>query len=296
MRTNIAALMSTQTVKYSADNKFKDFELFYSKLLTWIKDKQGTLPPEVNKEDPELGRMVANARTYYKAGKLMEEQVNRLNNVKEWYFSQNDLLNKNCDKLIEFIKNNNNKMPSQKGSSDEEKKLGRLRKCIGEKYNKNELPEEIKTKLDRTEGWCWTENVFEKNLEKLKEYVRNNNKLPKRTSQNDTDTNKLALWCSLMKSEQKEGKLCEDKVNKLNAVNLWEWFWDDFDEYYVKASNWIKENNNFPKERSQNKYEKNLSLWIKKTKQKMARKNNDFNQDRIDKLHKIGIFPMGKKN
>jgi hypothetical protein len=296
MRTNIAALMSTQTVKYSADNKFKDFELFYSKLIAWIKDKEGALPAEVNKEDPQLGRMVANARTYYKVGKLMEEQVNRLNAVKEWYFSQNDLLNKNCDKLIEFMKNNNNKMPSQKGVSDEEKKLGRLRKCIGEKYNNNELSEEIKTKLDATEGWSWTENVFEKNLEKLKEYVRNNNKLPKRTSHNDTDTNKLALWCSLMKSEQKEGKLCEHKVNKLNAVNLWEWFGDDFDEYYIKVTDWVKNHNELPRENNKDAYEKQLAYWVKNIKQKMSRNSSNLTPEKIAQLNRINIFPMGTKN
>lgn len=164
-------------------SKFENFDQFYSKLVDWIK-KYKSAPPEVNKEDIQLGNMVRTVRKYYKMNKLSEEQIDKLNAIKEWYWSQDDLLNKNCNALIEFIAKNK-KIPTQTGKTNEEREYGRLCKRIKEKYKQGVLPDNIKDKFNQIDKWCWGKTVFEDNLKKLTDYVDKHDALPRRQHGND---------------------------------------------------------------------------------------------------------------
>lgn len=98
-----------------------------------------------------------------------------------------------------------------------------------------------------------------------------------------------------MKTECKDDKLSQNKINKLNSVKHWCQPVDNFDENYLKVEDWIKEHGKLPSARSGNDYEKKLAKWKRSMRNKLANNSKKLNQDQKTKLNNIGINSIKNK-
>jgi hypothetical protein len=60
------------------------------------------------------------------------------------------------------------------------------------------------------------------NYEELIEYININAKMPSKTAGKNKE---IGTWCSHQKENYKNNKLAQDRIDKLNEINIWKWSW-----------------------------------------------------------------------
>lgn len=146
------------------------------------------------------------------------------------------------EKLKEWIKKYG-KIPAEYGKAPEEKKLGLW--CSRQRaFNKKKSLDKDKVeKLNELDHWFWNkEELFDRKYDELKKWIKKNNRLP---SQNSKDPNeeKMGRWCNQKRMKKKDGKLSQEKIDKLNQLPYWYWSLKliskrtSFDEIYNATKN-----------------------------------------------------------
>ena len=103
-----------------------------------------------------------------------------------------------------------------------------------------------------------------------------------------------------MKYQKKINKLSNDKINKLETLNYWEWgnknkqIRKSFDEIYIELKKWIDTYNKIPTSTSKNIIEKKLGHFCSDKRKYM--KKNKLTDKQIEKLELLkGWFWDGNK-
>lgn len=83
-------------------------------------------------------------------------------------------------------------------------------------YKKGKLSQEQIEKLESIPGWWWSQKkTWDENFQKLKDFVHENGRFPKR---------KEFRWSQEKRSQYKEGKLTQEKIQKLESIPGWYWY------------------------------------------------------------------------
>lgn len=139
--------------------------------------------------------------------------------------------------------------------------------------------------------------TFDERLGQLKEFIKINNKLPSSTLSSistNKETRKLGYWCSDMRRYKKNNELDDNKINKLNLINIWYWEKDPFNNHYEKLKKFVIKNNKMPSYTTQNKEEQSLYNWC--TMMRSDMRINKLDKYKIKKLESIKCWFWEKEN
>ena len=229
----------------------RNFQEGFEKLNIYVRDNKNAQVPQ-NYEDSDgfkLGNWVSDRRRKYNKGNLSSDRVLALEAVEGWVW---DIDKRNFqegfEKLNIYVRDNKNaRVPSGYEDSDGFK-LGNWVSDRRRKYNKGDLSSDRVLALEAVEGWVWDANKrnFQKGLEKLKIYVRDNKNARVPSGYEDSDGFKLGNWVNDRRRDYNKGKLSSDRVLALEAFDGWVWDVDkrNFQEGLEKLKIYVRDNKN----------------------------------------------------
>jgi superfamily II DNA or RNA helicase len=276
-------------------NKFKKFLELYKdyftsneevwnnnleKVIQYIKENK-KLP--YDKEIKSLGQWVSTQkRNYKKRVEIMKNDIiynkfkDFLETYSEYFISNTEVWNYNLKLVIKYIEENN-KMPSSKSKDKEINFMG----CwintqkINYKTKKNIMKDDLiynkfKDFLEEYKDYLLSnEEIWNNNLEKVIQYIKENNKLPSHGSKNK-EIQYLGSWLSSQKNNYKTKSqimLYEEIYNKFKD------FLETYKEYFISNEEvwnnnlelvikYINDNKKIPSSSSKNKEIKTLGNWL----------------------------------
>ena len=264
----------------------------YNELKKWV-EINNKIPSQHSNDLPQkfLACWCNQLRGKKRKNKLSEENIKLLEEIPNWYWG-NDFIkdkqpfNERYNELKEWIKINN-KLPCSTSRDTIEKSLGSWCCSRRKEYKQNHklLEENIKL-LEELPNWYWEkEDPFNKKYMELKKWVEMNNKLPCSTSQ-DTIEKSLGNWCTARRTNKRNHKLSEEKINLLEEIPKWYWESDDsFIEIYNDVKEWVYLNNKIPKICSKNNTERFLGAWC--SYRRTDKQNNKLSEKNIKLLEEL---------
>lgn len=227
------------------------WNLSYQNVKDFIK-KNGRFPihQTKNKDEKQLGTWCATQRQRKRKGTLEIIRIGLLTKLKGWYWHKSELLDRDCNELIQWIKNNN-RLPSSASVDIKEKHLCVIYRKFSIKKKRNELSDEMIALLENTPEWNWNKltNQWDNMYTEFKKFVHINNKFPSAVS-TDIIEKKLATWYATQKSSKIGNRLSNERLKLMNEIPEWK--------------NWIAQNN------------KSKSVHTKKSGSKTVRKQKSL--------------------
>lgn len=161
---------------------------------------------------------------------LTKQQLNKLYKIKNFTLDRkiirrtNISWEENYNRLVIYI-NNNNEMPT-------EKKNKSLHKwCKRQKEMECKLSDDKRSKLNNISLWKWSkkkENIVLKSwddrFDELSNFIKVNKKMPSHHSKS-IEERSIGYWRCDQKYLQKNNKLSQERINKLES--LIGWYWSD---------------------------------------------------------------------
>jgi effector-binding domain-containing protein len=263
-------------------------------LIDWV-NINGRLPSSSAKDPKEkqLGNWATHRRKDKRQGRLADDRINKLEQIDGWHWHKDELQDEIYDEFADWV-NKNKKMPSVLSKDKTERKLGTWA-CNRRVYQKiGKLPEEDAKKLEKLNGWYWSTETheiksFDEIYDELVIWVNKNDKLPT-VAADDKREKKLAIWVGNRRADNKEGKLPEDKIKKLEKINGWFWTIEgheikSFDEMYNELVEWTKKNGKLPTSMSKDAMERKIGEWANTKRQ--CKKEGKLSEDIIKKLEQV---------
>jgi superfamily II DNA or RNA helicase len=134
------------------------FNETYNKLKKWV-DDNNKLPLVIskNQQEKQLGIWCSGKRQDKKKGKLVDDKIEKLEQLVGWYWDLDDLFDETYNELKKWIVDNK-KLPSAASKNQQEKQLGGW--CTDKrKYKKKEKLSEKKIKLlESLPYWYWSKH------------------------------------------------------------------------------------------------------------------------------------------
>ncbi len=287
-------------ISFKIWGKIDAWEYKYNLLVLWIKNNNNNIPSlsSTNEIEKSLGGFCSNSRVHKKMGILSNDKIKKLQQIDGWRWDFDDAWNNHYNKLVEWINNNEGKIPSIKSKDKIEQKLGTF--CNNQRtVQKNKELDDFRIKkLELIEAWYWRDenNIIkrpwnEQYNELLEWTVNNDNKIPSIKSK-DVVEKKLGEFCNNQRYLQKNKKLDEYKIKQFELID--KWYWRDettkikktWDENYELLILWINNNEGeFPSITSAIELEKSLGAFVNT--QRANKKNGILNDIKISKLELI---------
>ena len=236
-----------------------------------------------NKEIKFLGGWLSDQKKKYKIRKeIMKDDIiynkfkDFLETYKKYFLANEEIWNDNFEKVIQYIKENN-KTPSENDKNSDINFLGRW--LTNQKTNyrlhdrimkNNIICDKFKNFLETYKNYLLTnEEVWNNNLEKVINFIKNNNKLPSSESK-DIEIKKLGEWILNQKTNYiKRNKLMKNKIiyNKFkNFLEIYknylltnEEVWNNNLEQLIK---YININNKLPSPTNKDIEVNKLGKWL----------------------------------
>ena len=303
---NIWEKFNREYEEYLIDiDRFKHWEKIYNQLKNYI-DINKRLPSSIdeNKDIKFLGIWLVTQKQVYKNKinimknkNIYDKWTIFMNNYYEYLISDDEIWYKKLEQVKEYI-DKNNKLPSKLLKEDNIKKLGywiinqktnfKNKKCIMK--NKEIYNEWIKFNDEYKEYFTTNIELWYNNLEKIKKYINENNKLPSSKSK-DNNIKILGAWIDNQKQNY-ENKI---KIMKNEEIyNEWIIFINEYSKYFLnnneiwennleKIKKYINENNKLPSSKSKDNDIKFLSRWVEHQKFSYKNKINIMKDESIYK-------------
>jgi len=152
--------------------------------------------------------------------------------------------NNNYNLLTEYIKEYN-KLPT-KSITYKDINLGEWANNQRSNYKKNKLSDERIKKLNDIDCWMWNidDETWNNNYNLLIEYIKEYNKLPTKSTKSITYKNiNLGSWVSNQRTNYRENNLSDERINKLNKINIWVWRveYDSKKSFFENEKNKLKD-------------------------------------------------------
>ncbi|QUE31621.1 DEAD/DEAH box helicase [Francisella philomiragia] len=187
-----------------------------------------------------------------------------------------DINNKKEAKFVAWINSNSNKKLTSKQNNKFDKLLG-----MQEKYKDLSL------------------GSLEKGLEKLKQFIQENNRLPASTARQAGDERKLYAWMTLRRLAYRNNELNDGQIQALYEAGLEEFLNTEierrdkksFDDWLFDLENFYNENQRWPRYNTGDDQEKALGFWLSNQRNwfKGNLKNySEYSQENHIKLKNIG--------
>jgi superfamily II DNA or RNA helicase len=215
------------------------FDEMYEQLDTWV-NKNGKIPSSgsIDKTEKQFGKWVSGRRQDKKKGSLNVDKIKKLELIKGWFWSNDDLFAQMCEQFSTWV-NKNGKLPSSESKDKIEKQLGKWVDHKRYDNKKGKLDDDKIKRLVMIKGWYWEkEDTFDKMYEKYKDWFTLNDKMPSSESK-DKIEKQLGQWASTRRKEKKKGTLNDAKINKLEQIQGWYWIKNDIMYVNTKMINKI---------------------------------------------------------
>ncbi len=302
-------------------NKFKDFletykEYFLSnqefwnnileKVITYI-NVNNKRPSSIdkNKEIQFLGRwLIVQKKNYKSKDQIMKDNIiynifkNFLEKYQEYFLSNEEIWNNNLQKVIKYI-NENYKLPYCRDKNINF--LGRWISSQKKNYEnrsflmKNDTIYNIFKNFLETykEYFLSNEEIWNNNLQKVIQYIDENNKTPLITDE-VIELRYLAIWLYTQKQNYKKNK----NIMKDNVIyNKFKDFLEKYNEYFIsneegwnnnleKVIQYIDKYNKLPSLSDKNKDIHNLGVWISRQKKNYKSKDQIMKDNIIYNIFK----------
>ena len=197
-------------------NRCKDIKVIYPKDYEYI-SKHGCFVNKIYAESNLWqGVPMTNKQLFKNRVKRVILHLNKIKDIKKWYFKNKRLPKYNNDISEKIIYNN----------------LSSLKKY--KIYNNllSEFLDDTKTQKEK-DDYNWYEMY-----NKLKNYIDINGKLPINTCEDK----KLWNWVSTQRKKFKKGKLKKDYIYNLNKIESW--WWTEIHKGYLENKHWFIDNPN----------------------------------------------------
>jgi hypothetical protein len=163
-----------------------------------------------------LGIWISTQRTVYTKGTLSQDRIDLLEKLKGWswdpYQSQ---WHEKYQELVQYAQENGNANPPQRHAT-----LGTWVTTQRIRYSKGILSQDRIDLLEKLNGWSWDPkgSQWQEKYQELVQYAQENgNACPPRSHET------LGFWVSKQRSNYKNGKLSEDRINLLHSLQGWVW-------------------------------------------------------------------------
>ena len=266
---------------------WKKDDPFYDKcdkLKQWLK-KNNKLPNIHSKDKFEhmLGKWSSRQRYNMRNNLLTQDKIDLLNQIKQWYWEKDDNFDDMYDTLIKYI-SDNEKLPPL--NSNNENRLATWCSEQRKKYKKNKLSKDKISKLNKINIWTWNkfDDLFEQHYQNVIEWVNKNGKIPSSMSK-DKIEHLLGSWCGSRRNDKRNGKLPDDKIEKLEKIKGWYWDKISFDDTHNKVYDWVKHHNKIPTNKSRDPIERDLGNWCKN--RRTDKRNGILDNNQIKKIELI---------
>lgn len=186
----------------------RDFDEMYNELLQYKQQHGNTNVPQTQ---GDLGSWVVNIRTLYKKGRLAPEKSQKLNDSGFVWARHGD-----WDDMYEQLKqfkaeHNSTNVPQRSG------RLGYWVNNMRQYYKKGKLSADRIKKLNDL-GFVWQQysvHSWEEMYEQLKQYKEQqaHTNVPQKSG-------RLGQWVNEMRAQRREGRLTEDRVQKLDELGF----------------------------------------------------------------------------
>lgn len=283
------------TIEEKVWHKIDPFDEIYNKIKIWVND-HNRLPSSVGKDNIEqcFGRWCERQRGLNRKGKLSNDKKIKLENMKLWYWSQDDNFNNFYEKIKIWI-NENNRIPSQMSKNDLEKRLGKFCSHKREDKKTGKISNKRIKQLESLPHWYWQKSdPFDENYNKVINWIQIHNKTPSSTS-NDELERHLGRWSTTQRKKFRNHEMSDHQIKLLEKIPKWYWHKDDnFIKNYNEMKQWVKENNRIPSNKSKDDTEKRLGNFC--SHKRYAKKNGKLTKNQIEQLEQINNWCWGTKN
>lgn len=288
-------------------NKIDLFDKQYDELKKWTNEHK-KIPSAQSKNliEKQLGGFCNNQRVLKKKNQLNNYKINKLIELKEWYWADVNLtirsFDENYNELIKWI-NEYKKIPLSQSKDLIEKQLGQFCNNQRVKKKKNKLSKHKIVQLEKIKIWYWHNDIiierkpFDEKYDELKKWTDKNKKIPSMQSKNLIEK-QLGTFCANQKSQRKQNKLDKNKIENLEKLIGWSWYSDEikvkklFDEQYDELVKWINENKKIPNKNNEDSIENLLGLFCQK--QRNKKRVNKLDKNKISQLEKLEGWSWGK--
>jgi superfamily II DNA or RNA helicase len=266
----------------------------YNEVKKWYNDHNGQKPSETSKdaEEKRLGKWCGTQRTNKKKGKLDEDRIEQLELIVgwEWELDLDAVWTNNYDAVQKWYNDHNGQKPSITSKDNEEKRLGLW--CGHQRTNKKKgkLDEDRIEQLELIVGWEWDQDaVWTNNYDAVKKWYNDHNGQKPLAVSKDNEEKRLGSWCGTQRTNKKNGKLDEDRIEQLELIVGWEWELDldaVWTNNYDAVKKWYNDHDGQkPSSESKNNEEKRLGSWC--TNQRTNKKKDKLDKDKIEQLELI---------
>jgi hypothetical protein len=205
--------------------------------------------------DDQLVRWAVKQRVLYRAGKLAQNKIERLESMTEWDwgYSMSEQWQKRYLELRNFI-SSNERLPQPKDNGS----LSMWCQNQRSNYLHGRLPDDKIAQLESEQCWQWEliDSAWNVMYSKMSEYIEQHGTIP-----SSKKTHKcLWNWMNTQKSNLKKGILTEQ--HKLLLNNLPQWVWGRDDEWmviYNRLKGWFEQHDDPPTKHQ----DKQLAFWIR---------------------------------
>ena len=200
----------------------------------------------VTKNGFRLGTWVSRQRNFYKREILPQEHLKTLEQTPGWSWKAISIGWVNNYKCLQrFVELEGHAQVPRKFVTSDGVKLGSWVATQKYNYKKGVLLKVRQLALEKIDGWEWARSkaAWEKGLEHLLQYVRQNGSAYVRNNYANEKGFKLGAWASYQRGEYKKGNLFEYEQNVLNDLPDWSWkaqirldvlSWNDAYELLIK--------------------------------------------------------------
>ena len=293
--------LSTEQIKKLEDigmvwdasiNKEEIWNKWY-KLVVEYRNEYGNLLVPWNyqtKSGEKLGQWISHMRQAYKNGDLSQAQVEMLNAIGMVWDAFGVKWNKMYKLAEEYYNEHGDLLVPNKYQTKSGEKLGWWIYTTRKAYKTGDL---LSDKIEKLEAigmvWDASINKEEKWYKLAVEYHNENGDLLVPQNYKTKSGEKLGIWISIVRAAYKNGDLSQDKIKKLEAIDM---VWDvkeyEWNKMYKLAKKYYNEHGDLLVPTFyQTKSGEKLGQWI--SSMRRAYKKGDLLQDKIKKLEAIGM-------
>lgn len=276
-------------------NTIDSWDIKYYEFKCWIEKYKAFPSQQKDKTTNEitLGKWATIQRLNSKKGLLSNLQITKLNEIGFIWDIKNEIWYQHYKEFNDWV-SVNQKYPNKYTSTTVfENKLAEWVSSQRFLYGKGELEEERINQLNKI-NFIWDAKgkteLWNQNLKDLKQWIFINNKYPTKLY-GSSEEKYLANWVWLQRRAYKEGKLDEDRRDKLNEIGF---LYSPQDEMWEKNFNnfklFIINNLKYPKNRKNKGEETGLARWVEHQRKCFINKKPELTLERINKLNEIGFI------
>lgn len=184
---------------------------YFEELRSFIQQNNNLYPITSTR----LGRWVHKQRQKYKNNDLSHRYIAKLQSLDNWMWDPSDnSWESKCDKLAAYLIEHSFQLPPQAHE------LGPWVNQQRQKYKKNQIREDRRLRLEKLEGWSWSqlEENWNSKFRLLKNYHDSHScKIPPQSHR------ELGAWVSSQKQNYKKNNLSSQRISRLNSLSGWRW-------------------------------------------------------------------------